>query len=61
MYCVMEYGENIGTVKTLFKDIKNALGFAKKIMQSSSHVYRSIDKYEWYCSETEEFVKIVMV
>ena len=61
MYCVMEYGENIGTVKTLFKDIKNALGFAKQIMQSSRHAYRSIDKYEWYCSETKEFVKIVMV
>jgi hypothetical protein len=57
----MEYGENIGTVKTLFRDVKNALGFAKRIMQWSGHVYQSIDKYQWYCSETREFVKIVMV
>jgi hypothetical protein len=57
----MEYGENIGTVKTLFKDIKNALGFANQLMHWSGHVYQSIDKYQWYCSETKEFVKIVMV
>jgi len=61
MFCVMEYGENIGTVKTLFPDVERAFGFANRIMQCSGRIYRTIGKYQWFCAETQEYIRIAEV
>ena len=58
MFCVMEYGKNIGTIKTLFLDMNQAVGFANKIMSYSGRFYRTIGNYKWYCIETREFIAI---
>ena len=58
MFWVMEYGDNIGTVKNLFKDMKKARSFAKRIMSRSGHNYQPTGQHEWYCVATKEYVKI---
>jgi hypothetical protein len=58
MFWVMEYGEHIGTVKNLFKDLKKARNFAKRIMNRSGRNYRVTGRYEWYCAATQEYIKI---
>ncbi len=58
MFYVMEYGKNIGTIKTLFLDLKQAVGFANKIISCSGRPYRTIGNHKWYCMETKEFIKI---
>jgi hypothetical protein len=58
MFCVVEYGENIGTLRNLFPDIQQALVFAKKIIALSDKEYKCIGAQQWYCQEKKEYVKI---
>jgi hypothetical protein len=58
MICVVEYGENIGTLRNLFPTRQQAIVFAKRIMALSDREYRRIGPHQWYCSEKKEFVKI---
>ena len=58
MFCVVEYGENIGTLRNLFPDIQQALVFAEQIIALSDKEYESIGPHQWYCQEKNEYVKI---
>ncbi len=58
MICVVEYGENIGTLRNLFPTKQQAVVFAKRIMALSDREYRRIGPHQWYCSEKKEYVKI---
>jgi hypothetical protein len=58
MVCVVEYGENIGTLRNLFRDIQQAQNFAKQIIALSDHNYENIGLNQWYCPEKKEYVKI---
>jgi hypothetical protein len=54
----MEYGDNIGTVKNLFTDLKKALIYARQIMQCSGRDYQATGRHEWYCVATQEYIKV---
>ncbi len=58
MICVVEYGENIGTLRNLFPDIQQALVFAKQIIALSDEEYTCIGPNQWYCRKRNEYVKI---
>jgi hypothetical protein len=58
MVCVVEYGENIGTLRNLFPDFQQAQIFAEQIIALSSAKYEAIGPNYWYCSEKKEYVKI---
>ena len=58
MICVVEYGENIGTLRNLFSDIQQALVFAKQIIALSDEEYTCIGPNQWYSQERKEYVKI---
>ena len=58
MFWVTEYGDNIGTVKNLFNDLKKARNFAKRIMNRSGRNYQVTGQHEWYCAVTQEYIKI---
>jgi len=58
MICVIECGENIGTLRNLFPDIQQALVFAKQIIALSEEEYRCIGPNQWYCQDKKEFVRI---
>ena len=55
---VIEYGENIGTLKNIFCDLQQAVIFAQKIIDISDNKYECVGRYRWYCSEKKEYVKI---
>ena len=58
MVCVVEYGENIGTLRNLFRDIQQAQIFTKQIIALSNQNYECIGPNQWYCPEKMEYVKI---
>ena len=58
MICVVEYGENIGTLRNLFPDIQQARVFAKRIIALSDEEYTCIGPNQWYCQKRNEYVKI---
>ena len=58
MICVIEYGENIGTLRNLFPDIQQARVFAERIIALSEKEYKCIGPNQWYCQDKEEYVKI---
>jgi hypothetical protein len=58
MVCVVEYGENIGTLRNLFRDLQQAQIFAKQIIALSNQNYEYIGLNQWYCSEKKEYLKI---
>jgi hypothetical protein len=58
MVCVLEYGENIGTLRNLFRDEQQAVYFAKHIMELSEEEYTCIATNKWYCSEKDEYVEV---
>jgi hypothetical protein len=59
MYWVLEYGDNIGTLKNLFRDQGQAVFFAKKVIDTSGCSYEQIKPYQWYCKEKKETVAIL--
>ena len=58
MICVVEYGENIGTLRNIFTDLLQAKVFAKQIIALSNEEYTCIGPNQWYCQEKNEYVKI---
>ena len=57
MICVIEYGENIGTLRNLFPDIQQALVFAKQIIALSEREYECIGPNQWYCQDKKNTSK----
>ena len=58
MVCVIEYGQNIGTLRNLFRDLQQAQIFAEQIIALSENKYENIGPNQWYCQEKKEYVKI---
>ena len=58
MVCVLEYGENIGTLRNLFRDEEQAVVFAKHIIELSEEEYTCIATNKWYCSQKDEYVEV---
>jgi hypothetical protein len=58
MVSVIEYGDNIGTLKNLFGDHHQAVCFAKRIIDDSANQYEWIGPNQWYCAEKLEYIKI---
>jgi hypothetical protein len=58
MYCVVEYGENIGTLRNLFNRKKDASSFARRIMNAYGRKYRRIGRDAWFCRVTKEFIRV---
>jgi hypothetical protein len=54
----VEYGDNIGTLKNLFRDRQQAVMFAEKIIAWSNNEYLRIEPYHWYCQDKREYIKI---
>jgi len=58
MVQVIEYGENIGTLKYFFRDEQAAMKFIKKIMDETEEEYTQLGPDNWYCTTKKEYVKI---
>ncbi len=58
MVCVLEYGDNIGTLRNLFRDLDQATIFAKHIIDLSEAEYTCVATNKWYCAEKNEYVEI---
>ena len=58
MVSVIEYGDNIGTLKNLFYDFHQAARFTKEIIDVSENQYEWIGPYLWCCREKREYIKI---
>ena len=58
MVCVVEYGDNIGTLRNIFTDINQAVNFAQKLISCSDETYTPVGKNKWYCQAKNEFVEI---
>ena len=58
MYCVVEYGGDIGMLKNFFQELDQALTFVQKIFKYSGSRYRCIGKNKWHCKARNEFLKI---
>ncbi len=58
MVCVLEYGENIGTLRNLFRDEDQAVIFAKYIIELSEAEYTCIAANKWFCAEKNEYVEV---
>ena len=59
MYWVLEYGDNIGTLKNLFRDEGQAVFFVQKMIQESTFAYVQIKPYYWHCKEKNESFQIM--
>jgi hypothetical protein len=58
MVCVLEYGENIGTLRNLFQDLQQATVFAKRLIETAEDEYTCIAKHKWFCEKKNEYVEI---
>lgn len=58
MVCVDEYGENIGTLRNLFRDLQQAIVFAQHIIESAEDEYTCIGMHKWFCEKKNEYVEI---
>ena len=58
MVCVLEYGDNIGTLRNLFRDVDQAIIFARHIIDSSEEEYTCIAANKWYCARKNEYVEV---
>jgi hypothetical protein len=58
MVCVDEYGENIGTLRNLFCELKQALVFAKQIIELADEDYTCVGTYKWFCEKKNEYIEI---
>jgi len=58
MVCVLEYGENIGTLRNLFREEAQAIVFAKYIIDLSEEEYTYVATNKWYCSDKDEYVEV---
>jgi len=58
MVCVIEYGENIGTLQNIFHDQRQASVFAKQLIDLAEDEYTCIAKNKWFCEKKNEYVEI---
>ena len=58
MVCVLEYGENIGTLRNIFQDIQQAIVFAEQIIELANEEYTCVGLNKWFCEEKNEYVEI---
>ena len=58
MVCVLEYGENIGTLRSVFQDKQQATIFAKQIIDFADAEYTCLAANKWYCEKKNEYVEI---
>ena len=58
MVCVLEYGENIGTLRNIFRDFQQAVVFAKQIIERADEEYTCIGSHKWFCAEKKEYIEI---
>ena len=58
MVCVLEYGENIGTLRNIFRDLQQAIAFAKQIIEIAEEEYTCIGTHKWFCEVKNEYVEI---
>ncbi len=58
MVCVLEYGENIGTLRNIFHDLQQATVFAKQLIDFADEEYTCIAKNKWFCEKKNEYVEI---
>ena len=58
MVCVLEYGDNIGTLRNLFREEEQAIIFAKHIIDLSEEEYTCIATNKWYCAKKNEYVEV---
>ena len=58
MVCVLEYGENIGTLQNIFHDLQQATVFAKQLIDYADAEYTCIAKNKWFCETKNEYVEI---
>jgi hypothetical protein len=58
MICVLEYGENIGTLRNIFRDLQQAIFFAEQIIELADGEYTRIGSNKWFCEEKKEYVEI---
>ncbi|CAB1081459.1 hypothetical protein D1AOALGA4SA_9111 [Olavius algarvensis Delta 1 endosymbiont] len=58
MICVLEYGENIGTLRNLFQDLQQAKVFARQLIDLADEEYTCIAKNKWFCEKKNEYVEI---
>jgi hypothetical protein len=58
MVCVLEYGENIGTLRNIFRDRQQASTFAKQLIELADEEYACIAKNKWFCEKKNEYVEI---
>ncbi len=58
MVCVLEYGENIGTLRNIFHDLQQATVFAKQLIDFADAEYTCIAKNKWFCEKRNEYVEI---
>ena len=59
MVCVLEYGDNIGTLRNLFREVDQAIIFAKHIIELADEEYTCIAKNKWFCETKNEYVEIM--
>ncbi len=55
MVCVDEYGKNIGTLRNLFRDLQQAVVFAKQIIEFADEEYTCVGTYKWFCEKKNEY------
>ncbi len=58
MVCVLEYGENIGTLRNIFQDLQQATIFAKWLIELAEEEYTCIAQNKWFCEKKNEYVEI---
>ena len=58
MVRVDEYGENIGTLRNLFRELQQAIVFAKNIIELADEEYTCVGTYKWFCEKKKEYVEI---
>lgn len=58
MVCVLEYGENIGTLRNLFHDLNQATIFAQHLIELAEEEYTRVSDNKWFCEEKNEYVEI---
>ena len=58
MVCVDEYGENIGTLRNLFRNLQQAVVFAKQIIELADEEYTCVGTNKWFCKKKNEYVEI---
>ena len=58
MVCVLEYGENIGTLRNIFHDQQQATVFVKQLINLADEEYTCIASNKWFCEKKNEYVEI---